>query len=186
MNELGTDNTKGRLKNMRNFLLYLLIAVVIYYANGGTAGTAYAVEKIAYIDVSRTFDEYQKTIDSEEKLKEKRETGQDQLNSLVEEIKGMRQELDLLSDTAKEEKQTELDEKVRELQKVERDLRDELRRERDAMARDIFAEMKTVIEEYGAKEGYSLILDDKVLLYRDKSLDITDTILNVLNRKYKQ
>jgi len=54
------------------------------------------------------------------------------------------------------------------------------------MVRDILKEMNTVIQKYGENNGYSIILNDRVLLYGGKTLDITDEIIKIMNKNYKK
>ena len=54
------------------------------------------------------------------------------------------------------------------------------------MVKDILKEMSDVIKEYGQKNGYSIILNDRVLLYGDSGMDLTNEIIKILNEKYNK
>jgi outer membrane protein len=54
------------------------------------------------------------------------------------------------------------------------------------MVKDILKEMNSVIQEYGKNQGYSIILNDRVLLYGDPAEDLTDKIIKILNDSYKK
>ena len=58
--------------------------------------------------------------------------------------------------------------------------------ERDQMARDILKEIQVVVEEISKKRGYTMVLNERILLYSDKADSITDEILNTLNSRYKK
>ncbi len=54
------------------------------------------------------------------------------------------------------------------------------------MLRDILKDIDKVISEYGKAEGYTIILDDRFLLYKDDKLNITSQVIKTLNDRYKK
>lgn len=138
--------------------------------------------KIATLDLSRAFDEFQKTKESDKILEGKGNEKKAERDKKVTEIKKLKGELDLLSDEGKKEKQAMIDQKVKELQEFDREVRDSLRGERDQMVREILKEIDQTIQEYGHEKGYTMILNDRVLLYKDKTLDVTEDIIKRLNK----
>jgi len=91
-----------------------------------------------------------------------------------------------MNEKAKEKKEGEIETQIRSLQEFDQEAKSELTKERDDMVRDILKEMNTVIQKYGESNGYSIILNDRVLLYGGKALDITDEIIKILNKNYKK
>ena len=140
---------------------------------------------IATIDLSRAFDEFEKTKASDKVLEAKGSEKKAERDKKVTEIKKLKEEFDLLSEEGKREKQAIIDQKVKELQEFDREVRDALRGERDQMVRDILREIDQVIQSYGAEKGYTMILNDRVLLYKEKSLDVTEEIIKRLNGSSK-
>ena len=165
---------------MRRFLAAALLV--------GFAGQAMAaVEmKIAYVDVGKAFDEYQKTKDADSTLEKKGQSKQDEREKKVEAVKKLKDDMALLSEDARKKKQTDLDQSLKDLQDFDSKVRDELRRERDSIVRDILKEIDEIISDYGNKQGYSLILNDRVLLYGRQDMDITGQIIQILNERYKK
>ena len=151
-------------------------------------GTVFAQseEKIGLVDLSKAFDEYQKTKDFDKALEGKGDIKQQDREKLVKEIREMRDELELLNESARAKKEKDIEAKIRSLQEFDQDTKAELTKERDDMVRDILKEMSDVIQSYGKTQGYSIILNDRVLLYGDKSLDLTDEIIKILNDSYKK
>lgn len=141
-------------------------------------GFAYAAEQIVFVDIARAFEEYKKTTDLDEQLKSKKTERDD----LVAELKKLSEGMDLLNDKAKQERQKELAAKEKKLQEVS----ENLLRERDEMARGILKEIETIIGDYSKKHGHMLVVNDRILLYGDKKLDITDDIIKQLNSQYKK
>jgi len=140
--------------------------------------------RIGYIDLSRSFDEYQKTKDFDKQLEKKGDMKQQEREKLVQEIRKMREELELMNKNSREKKEVDIEAKIKSLQEFDQGAKTDLTKERDNMVKDILKEMSDVIKEYGQKNGYSIILNDRVLLYGENSMDITNDIIKVLNENY--
>jgi len=142
--------------------------------------------KVGYIDLSRVFDEYNRTKEEDAILEKKGMEKEAQREKMVNEIKKIKEELELSSDKVKPEKQKLLDEKIKALQDYDRTTREDLRKERDGIIKEILKEIDEVIQDLGKKEGYTIILNERVLLYRDDTLDLTQKVINILNEKYEK
>lgn len=170
------------MKSLVSKFVVTAFLVTIFF---GCFGTAYsAAEKIAYMDLAKVFDEYNKTKEFDKQLENKGNAKQTERDKLVAEIKKLKDEMDLMSEKGKGAKQTAIDEKIKKLQDFDKETKDSLRKERDDMVRQILKEIKDVVEEFGKKEGYVLILDNRAILYGTQGDDLTDTILKTLNDKY--
>jgi len=144
--------------------------------------TLWAAEtRIATIDLSRAFDEFKRTKEADKTLQAKGSEKKAERDKKIAEIKKLKDELELLSDKGKQEKQALIDQKVKELQEFDREVRDSLRQERDQIVQEILKEIDQTIKNYGDKNGYTLILNDRVLLYKEKTLDVTNDIIELLN-----
>ncbi len=149
------------------------------------ASQAHAVEgKIGYVDLAKIFDDYQKTKEFDKSLEAKGAKKQAERDKTVAEIKKLRDEAELLSAKAKEDRQAQIDEKIKTLQDFDRTTRDALRKERDAMVRDILKEIEAVIQDFGKKQGYSFIFNDRVLVFKTESGDLTAQVSKALNDAY--
>jgi len=166
---------------MRKILTVALIGLFLF------TGLSFAQEaKIGFVDLSRSFDEYQKTKDFDKDLEKRGDIKQQEREKIVKEIRKLRDEAELMNEKAKEKKEGEIETQIRSLQEFDQEAKSELTKERDDMVRDILKEMNTVIQKYGESNGYSIILNDRVLLYGGKALDITDEIIKILNKNYKK
>ncbi|MCM8783583.1 MAG: OmpH family outer membrane protein [Candidatus Omnitrophica bacterium] len=164
---------------MRKNILFLASVVLL------GVSLCYAADlKIGYIDVSRVFDEYNRTKEEDQILEKKGSEKEAQREKMVNEIKKIKEELDLASDKVKPDKQKLLDEKIKNLQGYDRTTREDLRKERDGIVREILKEIDGVIQELGKKEGYTVIVNERLLLYRDESLDLTGRVIKILNEQY--
>jgi len=169
------------MKMLKSFLSVAAIVAALVFV---PYATAYSGEmKIGYINLGKTFDEYKKTQKYESTLGEKGENKEKERENLVTKIRELKEEMVLLSDKGKEEKQTLIDEKIKELQEFDRETRDDLRQERDDMVRNILEEIDEIIQDYGKDNGYTVILNDRVVIYGTETIDVTQDIIDILNKK---
>jgi outer membrane protein len=97
----------------------------------------------------------------------------------------MREELELMNKNAREKKELDIESNIKSLQDFDQEAKTDLTKDRDNMVKDILKEMSDVIKEYGEKNGYSIIVNDRVLLYGDPGMELTNEIIKLLNDKYK-
>ena len=168
---------------MKVLRITLIFVIFLFTSNCILAGAEEL--KIGYINLGKTFDEYEQTQKYDKSLEKKGDSKKKERQKLVDEIRDLKDEMVLLSDSSKKEKQAVLDEKIKELQEFDEETRGELRQDRDEMVRDVLREIDDVIQEYGEKNGYTVILNDRVLLYGNEAIDITQDIIDLLNKKKK-
>lgn len=145
-----------------------------------------AAEKIAFVDLGEVFDGYVKTKEYDVKLEGVQKSKQDEIDTKVTEIKKLQDNLALLSAKEKEKKQVDIDSKTKELQEFQRNAEMELMKDRDTKLKEILKDIQDVIEKFAKKEGYSLVVNDRVLLYGDPGMDISKEILKQLNDNYNK
>ncbi|MCX5687829.1 MAG: OmpH family outer membrane protein [Candidatus Omnitrophica bacterium] len=168
---------------MRKILTVILIGTFLFSILAPAFSESQG--KIGYIDLSRSFDEYQKTKDFDKELEAKGDMKQKDRENVVQEIRKMREELELMNKNSREKKEADIEAKIKSLQDFDQEAKTDLTKERDNMVKDILKEMSGVIKEYGEKNGYSIIVNDRVLLYGDSGMDLTNEIVKILNDKYK-
>ncbi|MCX5694392.1 MAG: OmpH family outer membrane protein [Candidatus Omnitrophica bacterium] len=145
------------------------------------AGSAFAADKFAYIDLSRTFSEYNKTKGYDKTLTDKEKVYTDERDKKVAELKAFQDKLSLLNDKEREAKGAELQAKVKEFQDYDRAKQGDLRKEQDEKMKELLKDIEEAVKKYSEKEGYTLVFNDRVLVYQTKSMDITDQIIAILN-----
>lgn len=141
-------------------------------------------EKFAYVDIAKVFDNYEMTKDNDRTLQEAGRKKEEERDALVHEIRQLKDELVLLNDTAKAEKQKEIEKKIVTLQEYDRDAKMELGEQRRVIVQDIFKNIDESVQRYGERKGIDLIFNDKSLLYQNPKYDITEDVLQELNKEY--
>jgi outer membrane protein len=170
------------------------------------AASAQMSGKIVTVDLNRLFNEYYKRPGSESKLRETGETFQKEFQQMTQDYTKRRDELNKLREeqdrpeyTAekREQKRKELAEKLADLQKREREILEYQRTHRELMEQQsqrmrqtLVKEITDIIMKEARDSGYALVLDKSgnslnmtpVLVYSQDALDITDSILKILNK----
>ena len=149
-------------------------------------GSAQAADKFAYIDLSRTFSEYSKTKGYEKTLSDKEKVYTDERDKKVADLKAFQDKLSLLNDKEREAKGAELQAKVKEFQEYDRQKQETLRKEQDEKMKEILSDIEEAVKKYSEKEGYTLVFNDRVLVYQTKSMEITNQIIAMLNAPAKK
>ena len=147
---------------------------------------SFAAEKLGYVDLSRTFSEYGKTKDYDKVLTEKEAVYDTERGKKVDEVKQFQDKMNLLSDKEKETKKAELETKIKTLQDFDRQKQTDLRKEQDEKMKEILKDIENAVKQYAESQGYALVFNDRVLVYQVKSLDITDKIIEIVNKGYKK
>jgi Skp family chaperone for outer membrane proteins len=147
------------------------------------SGLCLAAEKMAYVDLSRIFSEYNKTKEYDKVLTDKEKIYTEEREKKATEVKGFQDKLSLLTEKEQEAKKSELDAKVKALQEYDRQRQTDLRKEQDEKMKEIMKDIEEAVKTYSIKEGYTLVFNERVLIYQSKNLDITDKIISILNGK---
>ncbi len=145
-------------------------------------GVANAAEKFAYVDLTKIFSEYGKTKEYDKVLGDKQTAYESERDKMVDEIKRFQDKMNLLSDKEKAAKKGDLENKVKNLQEFDRQKQGDLRKEQDERMKELLKDINEAIKQYAEKEGYSMVFNDRVLVYQDKSLDITAKVIEIVNK----
>ncbi|MFA5357004.1 MAG: OmpH family outer membrane protein [Candidatus Omnitrophota bacterium] len=163
----------------------LILAVILGCAFFLTVNS-YAEEKFAYVDLSKIFSEYQKTKDFDKALTDKQGTYREEMDKKTNEVKQLQDKMNLLSDKERENKKGEFETKFKALQDFERQKLTDLRKEQDEKMQEVFKDIEAAVKQYAEKEKYTLVFNDRVFVYQTKNMDITDKIIDILNKGYKK
>ncbi|MBU4345731.1 MAG: OmpH family outer membrane protein [Candidatus Omnitrophica bacterium] len=159
---------------------------VIVFVFSMLASLSLAAEKLAFVDLSRIFNEYTKTKDYDKALASKEGTYSTQRDKKVNEVKQFQDKMNLLQDKQKEEKKPELETKIKELQDFDRQVQTDLRKEQDEKMKELLKDIEEAVKQYAEKEGYTLVFNDRVLVYQAKKMDISGEVIKILNKSYKE
>ncbi len=156
-----------------------------------TASTPRAEMKIGYIDAQEILAKYKPYQDAEreyqryeEELRREISKQQNDLVQMQEDYK--RQEL-MLSDNRKQEEQQAMMKKQQDLERFVSEITDpergKLVLKNQSLSEPIFREVNEVVTEVAKAEGYHYLLNTSALAYADESLNLTETVLEKLEKK---
>ena len=146
-------------------------------------GVAQAADKFAYIDLSRSFSEYSKTKDYIKKLTEKENSYISERDKKLGEVNALKDKFALLSDKDKDSKKSELEAKAKSLKDFVAQREGDLRKEQEEKMKEILKDIQDAVKAYAEKSGITMVFNDRVLVYQNKSMDITNNIIEILNKK---
>ena len=145
------------------------------------SGIALAEDKIGYVDLSKLFDEYSKTKEYDKVLEGKHNEFEKERNDRIEKIKDAQGKLSVLAADKKSEVEANIEKMRNDLVEYDRQKKADLTKDRNEKIREILLEIEKIVSDYAQKEGYTLILNDRVLIYGAKTMDLTEQILQMLN-----
>lgn len=162
--------------------------------------------RTVYVDLEKVFTEFYRTKQADAQLKDladdfksERREMIDAFDKLQDEFKSLREEAQntALSEDVRNEKRMAAEERLVEIREQESKIRrfDESRQKQldeqsRRMRKRIVEEITKEIESFVRSEGYGAVVDSSgetlngvpVVIYRDPKLDVTDTVLSILNR----
>ncbi|UKM65572.1 OmpH family outer membrane protein [Flavobacteriaceae bacterium GSB9] len=170
---------------MKN-LIYLSIAMLVM-------ASCQKPNKIGFIDNGTVINDYQEKIDIEAKYQTKDEVFRKRADSIGQAFQAEVQETQKTAQRASQQKQQEL---MAGLQKKQQQLQQQMQGEQQQLTQEFQAEIdsaiatvKDFVKEYGKANGYTYILGTSdaasTVLYGTEQNDLTQTILDALNAKYK-
>jgi len=160
--------------------LVLGIIAVITFA---FAAEARAADKFAYVDVMKIATEYNKAKEYNKVIEDKAKAYESEVDKKVNDIKNIQDKLSLLSEKEKTAKKGELEQKIKALQDYRKDKETELRKKDFENSKEVADDIRAAIKQVADKEGYTLVFDDRVLVFENKPMDITDKVISILNKR---
>ena len=165
---------------------YIVKIIVITYLIFGTT-TAFAEEKVVYVDMNKILTESKVGIFVEKELTKSHEAKLDNFNKTEEELK--KKEIDLISKRnvmAREEFDKNvkiLNEKAQEYQAQRRQWFDDISQKRNKARAEVLKSLDPIMTEYFEKNNISLILYKRNIAIGTSELDVTGKIIDELNVK---
>ncbi|MEN8134218.1 MAG: OmpH family outer membrane protein [Thermodesulfobacteriota bacterium] len=115
------------------------------------------------------------------------DTYQDKLRKQEESLMALKAEIEkkssAWSEAVKTKKEREFKRSVQDLEEESQFASNDMKEFEQQQVGPILKELETIIEEYGKKKGYSLILDtSRGVLYQDESIDISNDLAQELDK----
>ena len=173
---------------MRSWKLMVVIAA-LFLAGAMLVPGAQAQElkgKVAYVDLARLFDEYEKTKAYDKVLAVDNDKFQEERNKKIDAVRELQGKTAALKDDEKAKVEKDIEKQKADLMEFDRQKRTDLTKARDERVREILMEIEKTVSEYAKKEGYSFVFNDRVMIYGAENMNITEPILKGLNEAYNK
>ncbi len=190
---------------MKRILAALVLALTL-----ATAGARAAELKIAVIDMQKTFREYEKTKTIEIKLKQQMEVFKEYSSQLNQQYQNLRKQYESARDdsqniaisAAERENKRQKAQQLYESLKLKEQEMTSYTESRKTQISDMYKklrdevidEIRKAVHNKAVLEGYTVVLDQSggslddvgFVIYAQPGLDITDSIIQDLNRGYRK
>ena len=147
------------------------------------ASGAAAEMKIGVVDLQKAMELSEEGQKAKAVFQKKVEQVQKDLKAKQDELSLLKEEIDrqglLLSDDARVEKQSSYQLGLKDFKRQYEDAQEELRLEDAKLSEKIIKDLQAIIEDYGEKQKFDLILEktQSGLMHRNSNLDITSKII---------
>ncbi len=172
---------------MKRFFVFVIASLLFFGA--GISSKAFATEglKIGIVDLFRALnesDEGKKATSELESLIKSKQTLLEEKGKKIETMKGeLEKQSAVLSAEAKKAKEEEIERLIRDYQRLMSDSQSEVKKKEAELTDKILKELRQLINTMSQEQGYTLILEraEGLILYADKSIDITDALIKRYN-----
>ena len=172
----------------RQKVLLLVVLMVGFWIASGAAAEGL---KVGVVDLQKAMALSEAGQKAKALFQKKVDRVQKDLKAKQDELALLKDELDrqgmLLSEEARMEKQSSYQLGLKDFKRLYEDAQEELRREDAKLSEKILKELQAVIDDYGEKEHYDLILEktQSGLIHRNMDLDITSKIILLYDESKK-
>lgn len=175
------------MRNMTKKRLGLIFVLLFVFLFGGSSWADSA--KIAIVDTQKVLQESKAAKEARASLmddiKEKRALYQKK----QEEALKLQKELSLKSKGSSPEalrgEREKLALEVKNLKRLKVDMEEDLRRKNVELTQKILQEVREVVKNYRKKKKYTVILEKRSVITSDESIDITEQIIKLYDKKKK-
>ncbi len=168
---------------MKKTIVIVLVLSLAVLLGGLKAFADEDSQKFAWIDLEKVIQGYHKTEPIVAKLEKEKDKKEGEVKKLIEEIKMMEGKLALMTESARRKQEKAIAKKRLAastlIQEAERDLS---LLEVNEMEK-VIEEVKKRAAELAEEGGYIFIFLSNTIIYKDPALNLTDKLLEVLNKK---
>ena len=182
----------GSMKRMSGYAAALVVACGAAWIGAREAGAADTAAsrqmKIAYVDTERVLESSVEFKEVDREARGKVEVKEEEGQKKLEDLKKLEEEIEQLAQDKREPQTRELLRRRRELLEFQQQSRDEILEKQGVDLKRIATKIRSVIEVLSREMKLTLVLDVKPVLYLDRTevIDLTDNVVERLNKEYEQ
>ena len=163
---------------------FLIFFILIFTEN------LYADNKIIYIDINKIISNSESGKYLNNELNKINNENITEFKNIEKELKAEEESIlkqkNILKESEFNSKVSELREKVNSYNEFKKKKNNDLKNLRDNAAKKILDILNLILSEYSAKNSISLIIDKKNIIIGKSELDVTNQIMDLLNKKIKK
>ena len=166
-----------------------ILAVVAAFGMAAPVPAVSAEVKMGVVDLQRALNESAAGKKAKEQFKVEFDRTQGLLKGEKDRLDRLKDEIEkqsaVLKDEERKAKAEEFERKRRDLRRKLEDSDAELRKKDSELTNDILRQLVVVIQDIGARDGYTVILENSSssVLYGAKSIDVTDEVIRTFNAR---
>ncbi len=150
----------------------------------------YGDNKIIYIDINKIISNSDSGKYLNKELNKINDANIIEFKNIEKELKSEEENIlkqkNILKESEFNVKVNELREKVKSYNELKNKKNNELKKIRDNAAEKILSILNSILSEYSTKNSISLIIDKKNIIIGKSELDVTNKIMELLNKKIKK
>lgn len=168
----------------------ILFLLLLTFLAAATVSAADA--KIGYVDLQKALNNSEAGKVAKEKISVKVKEYETQIEQKQKDLKKLKDDLDkqglILSEDKRAAKKRDFDQKLKDLERFTKDIQEELQQQDAEFTRQIITDLSKIINDLGAKEGYTAIFEktESALLYADQKADLTDKAIKAYDASLKK
>ncbi|UCG34985.1 MAG: OmpH family outer membrane protein [Candidatus Omnitrophota bacterium] len=142
--------------------------------------------KIGYVNYLEVIEKYKKTKDYDGELEARRSQEENKFGKRKDKIEKMQDKLSLMAESEQEREKEKLTKEIRSFREDERAVFIDLRKERNEKMNEIVEDINKVIERYAKKNKFDLVIQENMVIFGNKTFDITRQIIKLVNKGYRR
>ena len=170
------------MKSLRT-TAFIILFLLTFVFGAQAQGTPF---KIAFLDLSRVFDTYDKTKEYDSILEGEHKAYEKERNEKLDKLKEEEGKLAALTEAERGKMEQQIEGMKSELLAFDQAKRTDLTKKRDEKIREILLEIEKIVSDYAKREKYDFILNDRVLIYGNETMDVTEQIIKAMNESYNK
>ncbi len=172
---------------MRTAPAIWLAAVAVAFVFWGTPAAAADGAKIGVVNLQKVLETSISGKAAQNELKTERDKLEADLKKKGNEIQEMEQRMQreaaVMSKEAREDKEREHRIKVSDIKALQKKYQGDLQDLERKLMSELQKQISTLVDDFGKKEGYTLIISNIGVLYNMSAIDLTDRLIQDLNAR---
>lgn len=142
---------------------------------------------IAVIDAPNVINNTNAAEEAREILRSKTTEAQTKIDAMEKELTTLKEDLEKKRSVMSDEKYTEanlkLSQQVRDFRNQAQSIQEELDRQNIVLKKQITDQLTKIVEELAKEKGYEIVVAKHLLLFSNENIDISEEVLQRLNKK---